>query len=483
MVQSRTAVFDASKVSVSVYKTERKQHPQQTVKQFSLNGRVFALNDSIGNPKAADLVAETAYSLEAIPGRLKVVKGAGGYFTNEGYYKPVVATTVQGQTVYSWGAGEKPSYKDVTGLTDVAIVNPTATKQLDNLPGMPVAGTAEEWLLINNSDIGHPFHIHINPFFITEVGQLVYSSAGDSWSVSKLSKQDTMGWVLNSWWDTIIIPPHGYVKFRQWINLPLQSADNTSLADNVNRAGSWVYHCHILRHEDRGMMMLVQTQQARGFNLAGNWVDPDGHQATVSVNSADSASMSFTAGSGVWWANGSGTWNGYQPFSGTQTLSNAAGSQTQTLSFNVTADGNEIGFGNGILWKQSAFTMASAPTPINLSGTWSWTDPVTTSTQTATVTQGTGIPQLTFIPAGTSKGSVWWTQATGSWNLGVGQPLTSQPYKGTLTFTQQETIEVPVKAGGSDTKTLEGSIEKLGIVVTRDAKTILFSNGMKWTKQ
>ena len=35
----------------------------------------------------------------------------------------------------------------------------------------PVSTTQEEWLLINNSDLFHPFHIHISPFFVTEIGQ------------------------------------------------------------------------------------------------------------------------------------------------------------------------------------------------------------------------------------------------------------------------------------------------------------------------
>ena len=40
----------------------------------------------------------------------------------------------------------------------------------DMKPSLPLARTAEEWILINNSDVSHPFHIHINPFFVVEGG-------------------------------------------------------------------------------------------------------------------------------------------------------------------------------------------------------------------------------------------------------------------------------------------------------------------------
>jgi FtsP/CotA-like multicopper oxidase with cupredoxin domain len=62
------------------------------------------------------------------------------------------------------------------------------------------------------------------------------------------------------WWDTVAIPPaavppdadpadqgkmvSGYVKF---------------LSRFVDFTGMYVLHCHILGHEDRGMMQLVQV--------------------------------------------------------------------------------------------------------------------------------------------------------------------------------------------------------------------------------
>ncbi|MCA9543407.1 MAG: multicopper oxidase domain-containing protein, partial [Myxococcales bacterium] len=78
--------------------------------------------------------------------------------------------------------------------------------------------------------------------------------------IVKLAGTSDLWWVIDNWWDTIVVPPHGYVKLRYWMNVPEQAADASFVTDDVNRSGSWVYHCHILRHEDRGMMMRVETQ-------------------------------------------------------------------------------------------------------------------------------------------------------------------------------------------------------------------------------
>jgi len=106
-------------------------------------------------------------------------------------------------------------------------------------------GDAEEWLLENKSlnSIEHPFHIHINPFQVTEI----YDP--NLMSEPKVLPQP---WV---WWDVIPIPAGklgsdgktitpGHVKMRTRF---------------VDFTGKYVFHCHILGHEDRGMMQLVQV--------------------------------------------------------------------------------------------------------------------------------------------------------------------------------------------------------------------------------
>lgn len=85
-------------------------------------------------------------------------------------------------------------------------------------------GTTEEWTLVNTTDEWHPFHIHVNPFQVVAV---------DGVSVKPRYFEDTIN-----------IPPGGSIKVRT------QFLDYT---------GKYVYHCHLLFHEDDGMMGVVQV--------------------------------------------------------------------------------------------------------------------------------------------------------------------------------------------------------------------------------
>ena len=93
-------------------------------------------------------------------------------------------------------------------------------------------GSTEEWTLFNDGGPAHPFHIHINPFQVTEILNP---------AVSKTPFKLPAPWV---WWDDIAIPTGGYIKF---------------LSRFVDYTGAYVLHCHILGHEDRGMMQMVEV--------------------------------------------------------------------------------------------------------------------------------------------------------------------------------------------------------------------------------
>jgi len=113
-------------------------------------------------------------------------------------------------------------------------------------------GTSQEWTIENYTarpnkpeDVLHPFHIHVNPFQITEI----FEPEKGMTAPLKLPQP----WI---WWDTFPIPrgkivdpatnkvQPGYIKMR------------THFADF---AGKFVNHCHILAHEDRGMMQLIEV--------------------------------------------------------------------------------------------------------------------------------------------------------------------------------------------------------------------------------
>lgn len=82
------------------------------------------------------------------------------------------------------------------------------------------AGATDEWLLVNEDVFQHPFHIHVNPFQIVAINGVPVDDP--------------------TWWDTIPLPAHGSITMR------------TRYRPDV--LGRSVYHCHILPHEDNGMM-------------------------------------------------------------------------------------------------------------------------------------------------------------------------------------------------------------------------------------
>jgi len=80
-------------------------------------------------------------------------------------------------------------------------------------------GTSEEWVLKATADEGHPFHIHVNSFQVIEVN-------GQAVNPPRIM-------------DTVWVPKGGTVKVRMRFK---------------EFSGKSVYHCHILIHEDTGMM-------------------------------------------------------------------------------------------------------------------------------------------------------------------------------------------------------------------------------------
>jgi FtsP/CotA-like multicopper oxidase with cupredoxin domain len=139
-----------------------------------------------------------------------------------------------------------------------------------------VLGAVEEWKVVNKTtlDIDHPLHIHINPFQVTEyfdpnetfVGQdgirrdryvfdpdatLQPGQCGrnvkdpSTWRPCGPSKQ-------GFWWDVFAIP-----KARTVDGIPIPGYYKMR-SRFVDYHGTYVMHCHILIHEDRGMMYSVE---------------------------------------------------------------------------------------------------------------------------------------------------------------------------------------------------------------------------------
>jgi FtsP/CotA-like multicopper oxidase with cupredoxin domain len=120
-------------------------------------------------------------------------------------------------------------------------------KQFDNtIDQSMVLGATEEWTMYNDSPgAAHPFHIHINPFQVVEILNP---------AISKNPVKLPQPWV---WFDDFAIPPAAIPPDGD--GKTMVSGYFKMLTRFVDFAGIYVLHCHILGHEDRGMMQLVQV--------------------------------------------------------------------------------------------------------------------------------------------------------------------------------------------------------------------------------
>src|SRR5262249_11934377 len=126
-------------------------------------------------------------------------------------------------------------------------------------PDVPIvtmqAGQVEEWTLVNPSNVDHPFHIHQTDFAVISIdGQPVNTQGQGAYPYVSLR-------------DTVNIPAGGNVVIRFRVSPIL---------------GKFVFHCHILAHEDAGMMLAVDVEpDAPGRRVALGAGDGEGGGALV----------------------------------------------------------------------------------------------------------------------------------------------------------------------------------------------------------
>jgi FtsP/CotA-like multicopper oxidase with cupredoxin domain len=110
----------------------------------------------------------------------------------------------------------------------------------------------QDWILENYTPVvAHPFHIHINPFQVIRIDTPTALNTYQSYAPPN----------NYIWQDVIAIPP------------AVMSADGKTVSPGrvrirqtfVDFTGTFVLHCHILAHEDRGMMQLVRVVPAANY--------------------------------------------------------------------------------------------------------------------------------------------------------------------------------------------------------------------------
>lgn len=160
---------------------------------------------------------------------------------------------------------------EVTGKQDLVFKidtsGPTVLFEINGEPYQPdridrvlVLGGVDEWTLTadTNPAAGHPFHIHVNPFQVVRI----LDPAGNDVSVSGEPDDPQYANLKGVWKDTLFVKP-GYkvvvrTRYQRYI-------------------GEFVLHCHILDHEDQGMMQNVSIVLPDGNGGAAPKAHGAGH--------------------------------------------------------------------------------------------------------------------------------------------------------------------------------------------------------------
>src|SRR6185503_1346482 len=98
------------------------------------------------------------------------------------------------------------------------------TFKMDVINITTTLGTKEIWSIVNLSEESHPIHIHDSPF------QILSRNGAPP-------PEYEMGWK-----DTVIVHSLEHVDLIKYFS------------DYPDPNGPFMYHCHILDHEDKGMM-------------------------------------------------------------------------------------------------------------------------------------------------------------------------------------------------------------------------------------
>ncbi|CAN5618435.1 hypothetical protein BH11BAC1_BH11BAC1_20120 [soil metagenome] len=111
------------------------------------------------------------------------------------------------------------------------------TFEMDSINEIVYLNTTEIWTIMNQTMVAHPFHIHDMHFYILEKN-------GDPVAAYEKGKKDV-----------VLVMPNDSIRFI------------TKFEDFANDTVPYMYHCHLLHHEDDGMMGSFVVVDTSGVNI------------------------------------------------------------------------------------------------------------------------------------------------------------------------------------------------------------------------
>ena len=128
---------------------------------------------------------------------------------------------------------------DLPNLSEGSFGINNKTFDMDNINEIVHLNTTEIWTLKNKTLVAHPFHIHDIQFNVIDKGGLPAPITETGWK------------------DVVLVMPNDSAKFI------------TRFETFANETVPYMYHCHLLHHEDDGMMgsfLVVDTTRSAGIS-------------------------------------------------------------------------------------------------------------------------------------------------------------------------------------------------------------------------
>ena len=128
-------------------------------------------------------------------------------------------------------------------------------------------GKTQQWELRSYS-VSHPFHIHVNPFQIVSIldpDNIDVSMPG----VTEKDGDNQFAGLKGVWKDTLMVKTN--LNPGQLTDPPKEFYRMIIRTRYQRYIGEFVLHCHILDHEDQGMMQNVSVVLSDGAGGDGSW--------------------------------------------------------------------------------------------------------------------------------------------------------------------------------------------------------------------
>jgi spore coat protein A len=158
---------------------------------------------------------------------------------SQGWTQPLPASLRQVQPIPESEAVQPPRKIDVDIVKDPVTKSRFRLGELDwdDISEFPEEGTTEIWTFVNKTGIPHPIHIHLVQFQILDRQHFTnYDGQGNPIPDHPPAPPDSYE---AGWKDTARLPPNTIMRL---------------IARFTDYTGNYVFHCHILEHEDNDMM-------------------------------------------------------------------------------------------------------------------------------------------------------------------------------------------------------------------------------------